>query len=346
MSDELDLTPQQIAALRTRQIAFLAERLVDERARGDWMRSFAAGYEHVCSLPLSAVFDPKRFVASLHAALQQDVVRGHVAPIAREVNRRVVAALKTEDAKLGSFVPAEARTSIDEILARPDLIPEEVIRNILEDDVVEEIMGEVIYDALKEFNESVNPFFADWGLPALIKKVMPIGSGTVLKSMTAVRGEFDKRLEPEMRKFLLVAARKSKSKIANFVVGKSGDPKMVSLRQSVVRFFYETSIANLMKNVDDDARMAADDAILAVSLKVLSQDEPRAKLLAELEKFMGEHGSESVGEWLKRIGVVSPPALEPLAELTWPLVKLALESPPAKAFYERIVWDFFSSLSG
>lgn len=345
MSDELDLTPQQIAALRTRQIAFLATRLVDERAKGDWMRSFAAGYEHVRSLPLSAVLEPASFVMTLQKVLAVDAVRGHVAPIAREINRRVVAALKTEDVTIGSYVPEEARKAIDEIVARPDLVPEEVIRRVFEDEVVEEVMRDVIYDALKEFNESVNPFFADWGLPALIKKVMPIGSGTVLKSMNAVRGEFDKRLEPEMRKFLLVAARKSKTKIADFVIGKSGDPKLVGLRQSVVRFFYEESIAHLLKNVDDDARMAADDAVLAIVLDVLGKNEPRQKLLAELEAFMKEHGDSTIGDWLTRIGVVEPPALEALAELTWPLVKLALESPPAKAFYERVIWDFFAELT-
>lgn len=346
MSDELDLTPQQIALLRSRQLAFLAERLVDDRARGDWMRSFAAGYDHVCTLPLKSVLDAKHVVTTLEKALTKDAVRGHVAPIVREVNRRVVAALKTEDVKLGTYVPEEARKAIDEIVARPDLVPEEVIRRVFEDEVVEEVMRDVIYDALKEFNESVNPFFADWGLPALIKKVMPIGSGTVLKSMNAVRGEFDKRLEPEMRKFLLVFARKSKTKIADFVIGKGGDAKMVGLRQSVVRFFYEESIAHLLKNVDDDARMSADDAGLAIALEVIANEKPRAKLLAELEKLITEHGDETIGDFLERIGVVEPPALEPLAELTWPLVKLALESPPAKAFYERVIWDFFATLSG
>jgi len=345
MSDALDLTPQQIAALRTRHIAFLAERLTDDRARGDWMRSFSTGYEHVLGLALKGVLDPKQIVTGLERVLTADAVRGNLAPILREVNRRTVASLRADEAKLGDYVPAAARTAIDELVARPDLIPEEIIRRIFDDEVVEEIMRDVIYDALVEFNESVNPFFAEWGLPALIKKVMPIGSGTVLKSMSAVRGEFDKRLEPEMRKFLLVAARKSKGKIADFVVGKSGDPQLVALRRNVVRFFYEASVADLMKNVDDDARMEADAALEAIATGGLAEGRAKARLLAELEKLIEEHGDTTIGAFLERIGVVEPPALDGLAELTWPFVKLALESPPSRAFWERVVWDFYATLS-
>ena len=46
----------------------------------------------------------------------------------------------------------------------------------------------------------------------------------------------------------------------------------------------------------------------------------------------------------QRIGVVERPSLEALAELTWPYVRLALESPPARAFYERVVWDFYATI--
>lgn len=344
MSDALDLTPQQIAALRSRQIAFLAARLTDDRAKGDWIRSFETAYDHLLSLPLKDVLAPKTLVDALEKVYSEGAVRGNIAPILREINRRTVMTLKTDEAKLGDYVPAAARTAIDELVARPDLVPEEVIRRVFDDDVVEEVMRDVIYDALVEFNESVNPFFADWGLPALIKKVMPIGSGTLLKSMSTLRSEFDKRLEPEMRKFLLVAARKSKKKIANFVINKSGDKQMIALRQNVVRFFYEETVKDLVKNVDDDARMEADAAAEAIALHVLATGSVKERILADLEKLLAEHGDQTVGAWLERIGVVERPALGALAELTWPYVKLALESPPARAFWERVVWDFYATI--
>lgn len=344
MSDPLNLSPQTIAALRARHVAFLAERLVDDRARGDFVRSFASGYDHVLSRPIRELLDPKVLVSGLANVLTDEAVRGLLAPIVREVNRRVVASLRSDDAKLGDYVPADARKAIDELVARPDLVPEELIRKVFDDDVTEEIMRDILHDALVEFNESVNPFFAEWGLPALIKRFVPIGSGAILKSMSTVRGEFDKRLDPEIKKFLLSFSRKSKKKLADFVITKGGDPKLVALRQSLIVFFYEESLAKIMQNVDDDARMEVDTAGEAIVLELLRHERPRERLLAELEVLVKEHGDETLGAWLTRIGVTVRPDLEKLPELLWPFMRLALESPPARAFYERVTWDFYATL--
>lgn len=338
------LTPKMIAALRARHVAFLAERLVDERARGDFIRSFAAGYDHVLSLPLRQLVEPKTLVAGIAAVLTDETVRGVALPIGREINRRVVTSLRSDESKLGDYVPARARKTIGELIARPDLLPPELVRKVFDDDLTEEIMRDVLYDALIEFNQSVNPFFAEWGLPALIKRFMPIGSGTVLKSMSAVRAEFDKRLEPEIRKFLLGFSRKSKKKLADFLIASAGDPKQIALRQSIVAFFYEETLAQITQNIDDDARMNADEATEAIVLEVLRRERPRERLLAELEALVEQHGDDTVGAWLTRIGVSARPDLEKLAELVWPFVRVALESPPARAFYERVAWDFYATL--
>jgi hypothetical protein len=334
-----------ITGLRARHIAFLTERLTDDRARGDFLRSLEAGYDHVLGLPLRAILpEPKALVSQLDAALTQPVVRGLLSPIVREVHRRVVAALRTDETTLGTFVAEAARRAIDELLARPDIVPQPLVRKIVDEEVVEEIMRDVTYDALREFNDTVNPFFADWGLPALIKRFLPIGSGAVLKSMTAVRGEFDKRLEPEIRKFLLGFSRKAKVKLADFLVGHAADPKMIALRKSVVAYFYGESLQAITKDIDDDARMAIDEAAEEIVLTVLANDHARTRLVAELDKLLAEHGDETVGAWLARIGVTERPAFDALAAVLWPYVKLALESPPARAFWERVTWDFYATL--
>jgi hypothetical protein len=333
-----------IAALRARHIAFLAERLTDERAHGDFVRSFSAGYDHILAQRLADVVRPAALVDAIHRVLTTDTVRGLVLPIASEVNRRLVATLRADPTKLGDYVPEEARRAIDELLARPDLVPEAVIRKIIDEEVVERIMHDLSYDALVEFNSTVNPFFADWGLPALIKRFIPVGSGAVLKSMSAVRAEFDKRLEPEIRKFLLGFSRRSKVKLADYLIASAADPKLVHLRQSVARLLYEETLSSLTKNVDDDARMELDDAAVSITLEVLRRDRPREELVLELEKLVRDHGDETVGAFLARIGVSARPELEALGELLWPFVKLVMESPPARAFWERVTWDFYASL--
>jgi hypothetical protein len=345
MDAPLSLSPEVISTLRSRHVAYLMTRLVDESARGDFLRSFEAGYDHAMARPLREWLTPRQLVDQASGVLTERVVRGLLAPLAREASRRSVHSLRSDDALLGDYVPSEARARIAELLARGEFIPNELVRRLIDSDAVDEILRDVLYDALVEFNQSVNPFFSEWGLPALIKKVVPIGASTILKSMATVRAEFDKRLEPEMRRFLLGFSRKAKRKLLQLAESSHDDPKLVELRKAVASFVYEQTLADLTKHIDDDARMEIDEAAEAIVLEVLRNERPRERLIAELERWLAEYGEEPLGAWLRRIGVTERPDFEAIAELLWPYVKFALESPPSRAFFERITWDFYASLA-
>lgn len=349
MSDEASLlaslSPDVISALRTRHLAYLGERLVDGRAQRDFRLSFANAWEHVLAKPVRELVDPEHLVAGLARVLTEPTLRGLVSPLSREIHARTVASLRKEEEKLGTYVPEKAREAIDALAGRADLVPESLVRRVLEQEAIEEILRDVLYDALVEFNDTVNPFFADWGLPALIKRFVPIGSGAVLKSISAVRSEFDKRLEPEIRKFLLVFSRRAKGKIADFVVSKGQDPAFEGLRRSVVAFFYEQPIRELVAGWDPSARGHVDVAVEEILVETHRHERPRERLRAELEALLAEHGDTPLGEVLAKVGVTAKPELEALADLLWPTVKMLLESPPAKAFYERITWEFYDGLA-
>lgn len=341
---EISLPPGAVAALRARHIAYLAERLTDDRAKADFVHSFANVYDHVLRQRLRDLVDPGAAATALTRVLTREAVRALAAPVVREIHRRAVASLKRDDAKLGDYVPEEARDAIAALLARPDLVPEDLVRRVLEDEATQEILRDVLYDALVEFNDSVNPFFAEWGLPGLLKRFMPIGSGAVLRSVGAVRAEFDARLEPEIRKFLLVFMKRSRGKIASLAVAKNADPQFIALRKSLASFFYEQTLADVTRSVDDDARDQTDTAVEAIVIEVLAKDRPRERLVAELEAFLAERGDSTLGEWLVSIGAVARPDLETIATLLWPHVKMLLASSSARAFYERITWEFYDGL--
>jgi len=341
---DLAIPQETLVALRKRHIEYLAERLTDDRARGDFVRSFAGAYEHLLSRPLRELVDPTALASLLTDVVTAETIRGLAAPVLREIHRRAALSLRSDPSIAGDYVPADAREAIDALLARPDLVPPDLVRRVFEDDATDEVLRDVLYDALVEFNDSVNPFFADWGLPALLKRFVPIGAGAILKSIGAVRTEFDKRLEPEIRKFLLAFMRKSKGRIADLVVSKGTDPKFVSLRKSVVAYFYERTLAEIVASSDDDLRDQVDTAAEAIVLEVLRRDTPRERLVSEITRFVEERGDETLGAWMASLGAVARPELERLAELTWPFVKILLESPPARAFYERVTWEFYESL--
>ncbi len=345
MDGALSLSPETIAALRSRHVTYLMTRLVDESARRDFLRSFEAGYDHALTRPLREWFTPRQLVEQVTRITDERMLRGFLAPIAREASRRAIHSLRTDDAVLGNYVPTDAREILEGLLARGELVPSELVRRLIDSDAVDEILRDVLFDALVEFNEAVNPFFSEWGLPALIKRLVPIGSGTILKSMSTVRAEFDKRLEPEMRRFLLGFSRKAKRKLLSLTEASKDDPKLAELRKVIATFLYEQTLASLTKHLDDDARMQLDEAAESIARAVLHSERPRERLIASLERWLGENGDEPLGTWLARIGVTERPDFESVADLLWPTVKFALESPPARAFFERVTWEFYASLA-
>jgi len=53
--------------------------------------------------------------------------------------------------------------------------------------------------------------------------------------MEAIRAEFERRLEPEIRKFVAVFSRRAIGEMTEAVLARSQDPKLVELRQVLQR---------------------------------------------------------------------------------------------------------------
>jgi hypothetical protein len=338
------LPRETLEALKTKHVAFLLERLASDAAREDWTRAFRDGYAWALGLRIRDVVDPVALTDGITKALTADSVKALFAPAARDIHRRVLASLKKDDARLGDYVPAPARLAIDDLLERHDLVPERLVRNIFDQEAIEEAIRDTLYDGLMEFNQTVNPFFADWGLPALLKR-MPIGGGAILKSKGSMRGEYDKRLEPEIRKFLLGFSRKAKGKLADFFVEKGGDPKSIELRKNVVSFLYSQSMKELLAGVDDSASKKAEIATENIVLETLRRDEPRARVREGVDLFLKEHGDSTFGDWLEAAGATAQPDLDAWASLLWPHVQRTMQSPVARAFFEKITSEFYDSLA-
>ena len=340
---DLALSPETLEALKKQHVAFLQARLGSDAAREDWVRAFREGYAWALTLKVRDVIDPVALTDGVTKALTAESVKTLFAPVARDIHRRALASMRKDEARLGDYVPAQARLAIDDLLARPDLVPERLVRKVFEQEAIEDAIRDILHDGLKEFNEGVNPFFADWGLPALLKR-MPIGGGTILKSMGAMRGEFDKRLDPEIRKFLLAFSRKAKGKLADMFVAKGGDPKFIELKKNVVSFLYSQSMKELIGGFDEQASKKAEVAAEHVLLETLRRDHPRQRMREAFEAFLRDHGDATFGEWLTAVGATGAPDLDAWANLLWPHVKRGLESPVSRAFFEKITAEFYDGL--
>ena len=338
------LSRKTLNDLKRRHIAFLEERLVSEAAREDWTRAVRDGYDEFLSLPLRDVVDPAAMARGLHEALTADSVRGFFAPLFRDLHQRVLASLGEDETPLGDHVPPKARRAIDALLDRRDLIPDALVRKVFEQKVIEDAIHDTLYEALTQFTTTVNPFFADWGLPAILKR-MPIGGGLILSSMESMRAEFDRRLEPEIRKFLGAFSRRARGELTELFLTRSADPRFAELRKNVVAFLYSRSLSELLEGLDEEAASTAATAVEHIVLGLLGQDRAGHGLEHELRRFLDECGDQTVGEWMRAAGVSGEPATEAWAALLWPHVERALRGPVVRDLLGRITAEFYDGLA-
>jgi len=339
----LDLSEETIAELRARHTEFLLTRLASEAGRGDLAGALRDAWTASLRIPLREVLEPARLADGIVRVLSEEGTRTLFAPIARDLARQTLAWLRQNDTKLGEHVPAEARQAIERLLERPDAVPERLVREVLQQEAVEHALRDVLYDGLKQFNDTANPFFAEWGIPALLSW-LPVGGSAVRASLDTIRAEFDKRLEPEIRNFLLVFSRQATARLAEVFLARSNDPSVVAMRRHVVAYLYSRSLKELAGALDDDAREQLETASESIAVAVVSSGSLHQELRRGLEGFVAEQGDRSIGEWLAAVGATGEPDIDAWVDLLWPHAVRAIGSPAFRELVDRIAGEFYDSL--
>ncbi len=321
------MTIENAAAIADKQARFVLERLADEEA---FKKDVKLAIDAVLATPLADLVDVARVEATIAAAVHPAAANA-ARPLGRSIHLAALRALKEDTTKLGALVPEKTKKKIEHQVTRPKTINEKLIRQLLEQEAMEETLRDVIFDALKEFNEKVNPFVADWGLPGILKKLGPFGFGPVGKSLENVRAEFDRRLEPEMRKFLQGFSRRAVRRMGDLVVQNSDDPKFMALRKSMVAWLYDQQLRELFEGVDEAGATAWHDIGAEITEHALALESSKAQRRKALEALLRDHGREPLSEVLKKNGLKDAPGAEALARAAYPAAKAFFTSDAARA---------------
>jgi hypothetical protein len=334
-----------IDALKARQMAFFEARLTSPGAEAEWRANAAAVYRELLATPVGRLVDAGAVADALDAALSSEAVAKTARPIAKAALKAVLAELRASHNKLSDFVPGSSWKTLNALLSRPKLFPERLAREVVKQPAVEDVMRDVLYETLKEFSEKVNPFFADWGLPALLGRLSPFGLGGMKKGLESLRAEFDRRLEPEIRKFLQGFAGKGLRDMAEKMIEKSDEPKALDVRRRLAAWVLEQEIAVLMRSLDDEGTRLAEELgldIVSHSLSVeamreATRERRRALIVAAVEAYK----EKPLGEALAALGASPLPDVDAAARAAWPAVRAVLETPAVRAWFAGMIHEFF-----
>ena len=332
---------QQIEAIRARHVAFMLDRLVSPAAREEWRANVRATWEELLGKPVGEIVSPETVADGVEALLERASVDGTLRPAAKAIVAAVSAEARRDHAAASSYVPKDVRDGLDRLLERPKLVPEDLVREVLDSDAAEEVMRDVLFEALKEFSEKVNPVVAEWGLPALLKKLSPFGLGGLGKGLEAMRTELDKRTEPEIRKFLLGFSRRALREMGDFTIAKADTPPFVALRKHVATWLLGKPVAELAAPAGEETARAVEALVIDAVAALLVHPTLRARRRALIEGAVRARSGKTLGEALKELGITEIPDLDAITRATWEPVTALLTTEVARLHMNRMLDEFY-----
>ena len=339
------LTLEILALQKARHVAFLHARLVSAEAAAEWVAAAPAIHDALLSARVGDVIDAPALAAAVDASLGGEAVERAARPLAQRLLPVILAELRAEPGKVNGRVPAASHRHIDALVAHPGLLPERLLREIVEQDAIDEIMRDVLYDGFKEFSEKVNPFTAEWGIPSLLKRMTLLG-GAMTKGVDTVKAELDRRMEPEIRRFLAGFSRRGLRRMVDVTIARGDQPTSIAVRKHMVAWLLDQEIAALAREADPVALAIAAELGLDIAAAELSRPEGRARRRALLEAAIADARDKTVREALAELGVTLQVDDRALAAAAWPAVRTALGSPAVKAWLEKVVGEFYEGRGG
>ncbi|HZF56075.1 MAG TPA: hypothetical protein VE093_45990 [Polyangiaceae bacterium] len=340
-AEKIALPQAVIDSLKARQIAFFEERITSPGAEEEWRQSVASGFRELLEVRAGDLMDPAAFGEAVDAALASETVRSTLRPLAKAALQAARSAMLESRDKIGDHLDAKARSTLDALLERPKLFPDRLAREISKEEAVEEVMRDVMYETLKEFSEKVNPFFADWGLPALLKKLSPFGLGGMKKGLEAFRGEFERRMEPETRRFLHGFAGQGLRRMVEQMIAKSDEPKSIAVRKRIATWLLDQEVRTLASSLDEKGAGLFEELALAVAEQAAASEELRKRRRSQIEAAFEAHKDKTVREALAAFGATAPPDVDALARAAWPFARAVLSTPSARAWFAQVIDEFY-----
>jgi len=301
-------------------------RATGPEAEQEWRANLEAIYDAILRVPVGSLLHPRSTSDIVEAALSPAALDDGIRPAGKLFWILLLGQLRDDKHRLAEYVPDDGREALEDLATRPDIVPERLIREIFEDEAAREVAADMIYDALREFQDKVNPFFAEWGLPALLKRLGPFGLGGMSKAFDGLRGEFEKRLEPEMRRFLTTFTGRGVKRAADYAIDHSGDRAFIALRKRLVRWVLDQTVASLIGSIGEPLLNQGHDVAVDIAAHALAMDSVRARRRLVVEQLVALHAAQPLGEALSQYGITARPNLDLVARATWPFVRAALSS--------------------
>lgn len=318
---------------------WLKARLVNPQAQKDWELLLTGAVERCLDSRLEALGPPAAVEALVLAHFNEVRAADVVRPMIRGFLHQSLIEARADEQPIGRWVPAEARSAIDELAARKGLIQEAWIKQIFAEKAVEELVGDTLYRALIDFSTLV---------PRIVQSLMPSALGRLTKLGGGVGGrvveEVEKLLEAEVKKFMGRGTRLALDGAARFAADHIDDPVSIGTRRSLVQFALKQSGAFHAAPLSPEVEQIVERISLAIAGEVVKRDEAKAIARRVIERLHAAHGAGTVRAFLEAHGITERPPYAEWAAVTWPTVEAVLQAPEVDRWLRGLAGEILSQI--
>ena len=312
--------------------ARIDDALFGPRARTEWRGPLETTVKAALDAPLGSLVVGDALADFVELVVERAFLTDTVKPVATALARFLLAEAQRDGRPLASYLSTETRDAVTAFAVSAKPVPAALLEALLAEKGVRAFVEGFLFDAMQEFYERANPFFADSGLPAMVKKMIPIGSGAVLKALDVLRDEFEKRLEPELKKFLGGFTGRA---LGSLKVGVGGGSRELAegLASTVLGFVLNRPVSELASEMQPE-RMDSAVAMVIAILADLDDDETfRARRREIVKGFLTANASTPVRDVLAHHHVRIAPNFDALADATYPLVSGIVRLAPVRSWF-------------
>lgn len=327
--------------LRRRHLAYAVDRLTSTEARALLRQNVRSAIDVLLASRVEDVVSADGVAKVIDAALSSESIEKMWRPAVKMFALLEVARLREDAAPLGEYVPDRARAEIRDLLARPGIVPAKLIRQIAEHEASEVVMRDVLDKAITDFQANVNPFTSEWGLPGILKKMGPLGIG-LAKSIGTVQHEFEKRVQPELKRFLGGAAKRALRTGSEFLIEHGDEPSFVALRRELFTWALEQP-TNEILNLEEKTVELAEAASYEVSRHILSSDATKKRRRATIDMLYSAHRKQTVADALAVYGVKPVLDVDAITGALFAPVVAWVRSPAGLRFLEEVIGGFYDA---
>jgi hypothetical protein len=172
---------------------------------------------------------------------------------------------------------------------------------------------------------------------------MTLLGGAVTKGLDGVRAELDRRMEPEIRRFLAGFSRRGLRRMVEVTISRKDDPTSLAVRRHLVGWVLDQEIAALAREADPEALAIATEIGMDVTAAELDRKEGTLRRRALIEEALAGVKDRTVGEVLAALGVTLRVDAGAIAAAAWPTVRAAFGSAPVRAWLTGLVGEFYAA---